>query len=79
MPFELVIALRKTIQNRRSVIRVLCAFALSTTSAVTPTPSFAQPDNVQIYVDDNGHQVVLDPFTTSVLGVEPSDISRQRR
>ena len=67
--------LRETIPIRSSIIRVWCAFGLSAASAACPAPSFAQPDDLQIYVDQNGHQVVLDPFTTSVLGVEPSDIS----
>jgi lipoprotein-anchoring transpeptidase ErfK/SrfK len=37
-----------------------------------PAIMLAQADDVKVYIDGNGRQVAVDPFTTSVLGLEPA-------
>jgi len=53
-------------------------FKQSPSSQSEAHPPLARSDGAQIYVDENGRQIVLDPFTTSVLGVEAADVQPPR-
>jgi lipoprotein-anchoring transpeptidase ErfK/SrfK len=39
----------------------------------------AQSNGVEIYIEEQGRRVVVDPFTTGVLGVEPADVPYRPR
>ena len=39
----------------------------------------AQSDGVEVYIDEDGRQVVVDPFTTGVLGMEPAGVPYRPR
>jgi lipoprotein-anchoring transpeptidase ErfK/SrfK len=46
---------------------------------VQTTLQLAQSDGVEVYIDEDGRRVVVDAFTTGVLGIEPSGVRYRPR